>query len=239
MLLEPFFKKNLKTLSSSESLVLNKFFFSERANHPMFLAAVNDYRYIEGNDRVFEGYIRKVKQWAKRANTGSDNWPQHVQDKYHLLQKLDFIYLENDEDDGNTSRKHYKQGKKFVNNGTGEDMDFISGYFDKERNKFFALYNDGIKVVIPLVINNKAFSFNINPDLVGSQSEMDIITPNSSGKMRLGKEGYEAVIFVKTWEQCYVCVTRRLKLLKLDKDNQDHFEFVEFYEGCCEFCVYK
>ena len=28
MLFEPFFKKNLKTLSSSESLVLNKFFFS-------------------------------------------------------------------------------------------------------------------------------------------------------------------------------------------------------------------
>ena len=58
ILFEPFFKKNLKTLSSNESLVLNRFFLADLSSKTIINAI--DWRYIK--DALSEEDIYSIRQ---------------------------------------------------------------------------------------------------------------------------------------------------------------------------------
>ena len=199
------------------------------------IAAAFDYRYIEGNDRVFEGFIRRVKVWAKSANTGSKDWPKHVTDKFHMMQALHMLDSSYDIDDESAEDKqkrlHYGGGKQYCKNN--DDASFLSAFFHCEEQKFYAKFdNDGFKQIVPVRIHNREYSFNLGPDFPVINSPTARNPPNPGMK---NVEGIIPCIFIRTWENNYVCVSRRLKLLKIPSNNVGYLHFVPFFKGMGEF----
>ncbi len=212
-----------------------KFFVMARPNMLNLIAAAFDYRYIEGNDRVFEGFIRRVKVWAKSANTGSKDWPKHVTDKFHMMQALHMLDSSYDIDDESAEDKqkrlHYGGGKQYCKNN--DDDSFLSAFFHCEEQKFYAKFdNDGFKQIVPVRIHNREYSFNLGPDFPVINSPTATNPPNPGMK---NVDGIIPCIFIRTWENNYVCVSRRLKLLKIPSNNVGYLHFVPFFKGMGEF----
>eukprot|EP00942_MAST-04A_sp_MAST-4A-sp1_P009493 g9493.t1 len=201
-----------------------------RPNMLNLLAACKDINYVEANDRVFEGFIRKIKKWALRSNKSSPDYPLHIQNKFHMKKAIDGFFVEEDE-----NRKHYATAKQYVDNIKSGDgglagKNFISGYFCIESKTFYAKYDKQFHRVVPVSIGEK-FVFDLNPEFPVVNISDNLIAKANEKR----PDGFCHCVWIKTHDNHYACVGRRLELLKSNDASLNNFEFVAFYEGLSMF----